>query len=526
MRATNDLNLSNRTKTFQQLEAQVFDLLVIGGGITGAGIARDAALRGLSVALIEAQDFASGTSSRSSKMIHGGLRYLVKGDIPIVKESASERATLHRIAPHLAKQSLYIIPVSSLVSELTMRVALWVYERLGRVAAVDHHQVWNASELARREPLIDVRGLRGAVVYPEYLTDDARLTIATIRSAFASGACVSSYTKATAIRKSETFSVLIAPTLPGEVGEYEVCAKAVVNAAGPWVDAVCRLDQPTQVPRLALSRGVHIVVAHSRLPVNHTVVMSTPDNRRIFAVPLGGYTYLGTTDDYFPDSQYWPPVTEEDIDYLFATTNQKMPDAKLTKADIVSVWSGIRPLVGGDNDKAAKELSRKDEVWESVSGMLSVGGGKLSAYRAMAERIVDRVVSDNGFSAQACQTHERPLPGGEQPVDPATLDVASTMAAERLARLYGTEASQVVAAGANLCAEVRHAVHSEGALRLEDYWARRSSRAWFDEGAGIPVLEAAAASMADMLDWDSDRQQMEIDNCKLIDTESRKAFSE
>lgn len=525
MVAATDLNLTNRTATFRRLEAQVFDLLVIGGGITGAGIARDAAMRGLSVALVEAQDFASGTSSRSSKMIHGGLRYLVSGDIPVVKESASERATLHRIAPHLAKQSQYIIPIKSFASELAMRAALCIYERLGGVTTADRHQVWSAKELAKREPLLDTAGLRGAVVYPEYLTDDARLTVATVRSAHASGACVSSYTKVIALRKPNYFSVRVEPTLPGEVGEYEVRARAVVNAAGPWVDAICSLDQPKQPARLALSRGVHIVVDRSRLPVNHTVVMSTPDKRRIFAVPLGVYTYLGTTDDYYPSREYWPPVTPEDIDYLFETTNQKMPDAKLTRDDIVSVWSGIRPLVGGNADKAAKELSRKDEVWESVSGMLSVGGGKLSAYRAMAERIVDKVIATHVFVAQPCRTHQVALPGGEREVSAASLTAANGAANERLARLYGTESARILAAGADVAAEVTHAVECEGALRLEDYWARRSSRAWFDAGAGLPILETAANVMAELLSWDTARRQQEINNCKTIDMESRKAFS-
>ena len=253
--------------------------------------------------------------------------------------------------------------------------------------------------------------------------------------------------------------------------------------------------------------------------------MSTPDKRRIFAVPLGQYTYLGTTDDYYPKSEYWPPVTQEDIDYLFETTNQKMPEAKLTRDDIVSVWSGIRPLVGGGADKAAKELSRKDEVWESVSGMLSVGGGKLSAYRAMAERIVDKVIANHDFDALPCRTHQVPLPGGEREVSAASLSAASAVANERLARLYGTESTRILAAGADVAAEVTHAVESEGALRLEDYWARRSSRAWFDAGAGLPILEAAANVMAALLGWDAVRQQQEIDNCKTIDMESRQAFS-
>ena len=324
-------------------------------------------MRGLSVALIEAQDLASGTSSRSSKMIHGGLRYLVAGDVAVVKESASERATLHRIAPHLAQKTPYVIPTGSVRSKLMLRAALWAYERLGGVERADYHEVWSRDELAEKEPLIERSRLNGAVVYPEFLTDDSRLTVATVRSAIDHGATVATYLKATNIRHDQTFSVEATSTLPGENHEVTIQARAVVNAAGPWVDQVCGLEQ-TQAPRLALSRGVHLVFDHADLPVRNTVVMRTPDARRIFAVPLGHYTYIGTTDDYHPEYEYWPPVTDQDVSYLLATTQRAMPAAALSPDRIVSVWSGIRPLVGDGSGRASKELSRKDEVWTSPSG--------------------------------------------------------------------------------------------------------------------------------------------------------------
>ena len=190
-----DFNQTDRADSLKALSDQCFDLLVIGGGITGAGVARDAAMRGLSVALIEAQDLASGTSSRSSKMIHGGLRYLVAGDVAVVKESASERATLHRIAPHLAQKTPYVIPTSTVRSKLILRGALWAYERLGGVERADYHEVWSKAELAEKEPLIERSRLNGAVVYPEFLTDDSRLTVATVRSAIDHGATVATYLK-------------------------------------------------------------------------------------------------------------------------------------------------------------------------------------------------------------------------------------------------------------------------------------------------------------------------------------------
>ena len=518
---------TDREMSFRALSGQCFDLLVIGGGITGAGVARDAAMRGLSVALIEAQDLASGTSSRSSKMIHGGLRYLVAGDVAVVKESASERATLHRIAPHLAKKTPYVIPTGSVRSKLVLRAALWAYERLGGVERADYHEVWSRDELAEKEPLIERSRLNGAVVYPEFLTDDSRLTLATVRSAIDHGATVATYLKATNIRKDQAFSIDAASMLPGETRELTVSARAVVNAAGPWVDQVCDLEQ-AQPPRLALSRGVHLVFDHADLPVRNTVVMRTPDARRIFAVPLGQYTYIGTTDDYHPEHEYWPPVTDQDVSYLLATTQRAMPEASLSPDRIVSVWSGIRPLVGDGSGRASKELSRKDEVWTSPSGLLSVGGGKLSAYRAMAERIVDTVIENHGFTVRPCTTADVPLPGGGAEVLASDLAGVGDVQAERLARLYGTEGADLIGDTGErtlLNAEVCHAVQREGALRLEDYWARRSSRAWFDEGAGLPVLHEAGTVMAELLGWDDNRKAMEIENCHDIDLASRAGFS-
>ena len=525
MTATN-FDQTDRKGALGGLTDQCFDLLVIGGGITGAGVARDAAMRGLSVALVEAQDLASGTSSRSSKMIHGGLRYLVAGDVAVVKESASERATLHRIAPHLAQKTPYVIPTGSVRSKLILRAALWAYERLGGVERADYHEVWSSDELAEKEPLIERSRLNGAVVYPEFLTDDSRLTVATVRSAIDHGAVVATYLRATNIRRDQTFSVETASTLPGENHEVTINARAVVNAAGPWVDQVLDLEQP-QAPRLALSRGVHLVFDHADVPVRNTVVMRTPDARRIFAVPLGQYTYIGTTDDYHPEYEYWPPVTDQDVSYLLAATHKAMPEASLSPDRIVSVWSGIRPLVSDGSGRASKELSRKDEVWTSPSGLLSVGGGKLSAYRAMAERIVDMVIENHGFSAKPCETADVPLPGGDAIVLASDLTEVADAQAERLARLYGAEAPHLVddtGEQAMLNAEVRQAVHREGALRLEDYWARRSSRAWFDDGAGLPILNQAATEMAELLGWDDARKAMEIENCREIDRASRADF--
>jgi len=328
------------------------------------------------------------------------------------------------------------------------------------------------------------------------------------------------------IRREGDFVVSAVSTLPGDQREVTVTARAVVNAAGPWVDQVCGLEGDQQ-NRLALSRGVHLVFDNADLPVRNTVVMRTRDSRRIFAVPLGRYTYIGTTDDYHPEFEYWPPVTEQDVDYLLSSTRRVMPEANLSAGRIVSVWSGIRPLVGDGSGRASKELSRKDEVWISPSGMLSVGGGKLSAYRAMAERIVDKLIENYAFTARPCSTGEVPLPGGESITLAATLEGLDMTHAERIARLYGTEAPELARLALEkslVAAEARHAVLHEGAQRLEDYWARRSSRAWFDEAAGLSILPEAAEAMAALLGWDDARKNAEVKNCEEIDRASRAGF--
>jgi len=513
------LNCADRTELKQTLEATCFDLAVIGGGITGAGIARDAALRGLKVALLEAQDFASGTSSRSSKMIHGGLRYLVQGDIPVVKESASERAILHSIAPHLATKSPYILTTRSRVESMFLRIALKIYEFLGKVGKEDKHQVWSVAKLKAQEPSLATKGAHNAIVYPEFLTDDARLTLATIRSAKAEGAVVGNYLAVTEVSRDGDFSLTAESRLPEDDTKATIKAKLVINAAGPWVDQLCQLENPAQAPRLALSRGIHVVVAAHRLKVNNTVVMSTRDKRKIFAVPAGDYTYLGTTDEFYPDSDYWPDVYAKDIDYLFNTTNRYFPNTHLSAEDVVSVWSGVRPLVGSTEGKA-NEISRKDEVWEGPMGMLSIAGGKLSAYRAMAERIVDRAIDILNIEAKPCTTAKLPLPGGES-ILYADLTKLDKITLTRWRRMYGSEINEVYAMGTGLEAEVRYAVLVEGALRLEDYWARRSSRAWFDDRGGIDSLEPASRVMAELLNWSDDRRKHEVTHCLEIDKASR-----
>lgn len=514
------LDATKRDAAFAALEGRQFDLAIIGGGITGAGIARDAALRGLSVALVEAQDYASGTSSRSSKMIHGGLRYLAQGDIGLVKEAASERQVVRRIAPHLARLSPFLIPTTSMAMAAKLRTALWTFEKLGNVPNDERHEVIGLDDLRRREPLIRSDGLNGAVIYPEFLTDDARLVLANIRAAQAAGAVVLNHVSASELTGD---GLTATSSLPGENRAARIRARVTVNAAGPWVDQVRTLETGVNDTRLSLSRGIHLVVARDRLPVRSTLIIRASDKRSIFAVPRGAFTYIGTTDAFHDRPSYWPAPSRDDIDYLLHATQNALDIAPIQDGEIVSLWSGVRPLIM-QAGKKANEMSRKDEIWTSSGGLISIAGGKLSAYRAMAERVVDLVVERLGTPTLPCSTAERPLPGGERDASETAglLAQVNPEAAARLAGLYGDEAEDVVAAGGDVAAEATRAVTHEGAVTLEDYWVRRSARAWFDHGAGLAALEPAAEAMGVLLGWDVDTRAQQIAQCRSIDNESRR----
>jgi glycerol-3-phosphate dehydrogenase len=517
---TNALDLRDRDGLFDALEAQLFDVAIIGGGITGAGVARDAALRGLSVALVEARDFGSGTSGRSSKMIHGGLRYLAQGDLALVREAASERKIVEAIAPYLARQTPFVMPVRNAAAAAKLRAGLWSFEKLGAVPKARRHEVWSVAELREREPAIDPTGLTGAVVYPEYLTNDARLTLANVRSAAAAGALVVNHARVEtlSLEDGRATALIVADTLPdGGDRRARVRARTIVNAAGPWVDALRALEAADAGTRLALARGVHVVVPRERLPVNRTVIMSAADRRSVFAVPKGPVTYIGTTDTFHPHADPWPEITAADAEYLLDATARRFLGARLTVDDIVSVWSGLRPLVAQEG-KSASETSRRDEIWTGPGGMLSIAGGKLTAYRGMAERVVDQLGVELGRPMGPCLTADQVLPGGD--ADPELLRAElltlgqGEADADRLVGLYGREALWIAGAGGGPAVEAAHAVLKEGALTLEDYWARRGARAWFDLDGGMAALEAAASGMAPLLEWTAPRIDNEIDRCR------------
>ncbi len=279
------------------------------------------------------------------------------------------------------------------------------------------------------------------------------------------------------------------------------------------------LEQPGAPTRLQLSKGVHIVVDRERLPVNRTVIMPAADRRSVFAVPKGRATYIGTTDAFYPDADLWPRIERADVDYLVEAAARCFATPPLREADITSAWSGVRPLVA-EAGKSASEVSRKDEVWVGPAGVISIGGGKLTAYRRMAERVVDRIEEALGRKPSACRTATEALPGGDVDVAAARTALAragmAALEADRLVGLYGSEAAAIAADGGDIAAEARHAVLTEGALTLEDYWVRRSARAWFAEAGGLADLTPAAAAMAPLLGWSEPQRARQIAACRAI----------
>lgn len=544
MTSTADLDLRDRARTFAALSAETFDVLVVGGGITGAGIARDAAMRGLRTALVEAEDFASGTSSRSTKLVHGGLRYLAQGDFAIVREAARERRAVRRIAPHLAVATPVIVPARSFVEMAKLAIGLRAFDWLGAVAREDRHEVWSRRRLADLEPCMDNQGLVGAAVYPEYITDDARLVIANVRSAAAHGAVVASHAAVTAFTPGtgRVDAACVGATLPGEDREARVRARVIVNASGPWVDVVRRCEDPAATRRLMLTKGIHVVVRRGRLPLARSLLTSAPDGRSVFVVPRGGFVYIGTTDTFQPQPEYWPDITATDIDYLLATAAETFSVVPLTRDDIVAAWAGLRPLLLQPG-RSPSEASRRDEMVEGVRGVITIAGGKLTAYRKMAERVVNRCQERLGLRARRAATSREALPGGDFVGSVLTLarrletQGLAADAAERVARLYGSEAQRVLALEATstdggmglAVAEVEHAVRCEGALTLEDWWMRRSARGFFDPdrngGGGIEILPAAASRMAVLLGWSEAERERQVEHCRSLRAKSLSAVA-
>ena len=388
-----------RADSLARMAEDEFDVLVIGGGITGTGIALDAASRGLSVALVEKDDFAAGTSGRSSRLVHGGLRYLEHGDLGLVRESLRERGTLYRLAPHLVRPVPMYMLAGDLRHRALYRAGLTVYEALAAGRNIGYHQGVSAAQVAAAIP--GLGGRTRGVRYFECQTDDARLTIEVARTAYAHGALLANHARVTGLLGAgRVTGAAVTDELTGQ--GFEVRARAVVNAAGIWAAEVEGLSGQSPV-RLSPSKGVHLVFAPGAVRTTAAMVAPAADGRYVFIVPWEDRVYAGTTDTPYDGDLDSPAVGEADRDYILSAVTPLFPG--VTGRDVVASWAGLRPLLGGSDDAETADLSRKHAIFDEPAGLFTITGGKLTTYRAMAQDLVDRVAAALGTTAP-CRTRD------------------------------------------------------------------------------------------------------------------------
>ena len=521
----------NRTQITARLKEKQFDLLVIGGGITGAGIALDATTRGISTAVIEMQDFAAGTSSRSTKLVHGGLRYLKQLDVKVVAEVGKERAIVYENGPHVTTPEWMLLPFheGGTFGSFTTSIGLRVYDFLAGVKKSERRSMLSKDETLQREPLIKKDGLKGGGYYVEYRTDDARLTIEVMKAAVEKGAVAINYSKAVDLitENDRVIGVLVKDQLTGEM--YKVLAKKVINATGPWVDELREKDGSKQGKMLILSKGVHIVIDQSRFPLKQAVYFDTSDKRMIFAIPRNGKTYVGTTDTFYDGDKAHPDMTVEDRDYLINAINYMFPDVKATPEDIESYWAGIRPLIH-EEGKSPSEISRRDEIWESQSGLITIAGGKLTGYRKMAETIVNLVVgkldAEEACKFEPCQTKHLPISGGAVGGSGNFENFISEVAAQgvqaglapeearQLAGFYGSNAPTVYGLFASrkeemerhslppvIFAKLIYGIQEEMVVSPLDFYYRRTGDLLFDIETARKTSDSVIQYLAEQFNW-------------------------
>ena len=523
--------------SLEQLSAHPADLLVVGGGINGAGIARDAAMRGLRTILVEQNDLGSGTSSRSSRLIHGGLRYLEQGEFGLVLEANRERRILRRIAPHLVWPLPFVFPVheGDRISRWQLAAGMLLYDILALFRNVRPHRLLGKRGMLEAEPMLRDRGLLGGARYYDAQCDDARLVIATARSAAHHGALVANYMAVTGLDRTagRVVGAQLEDRLTGERGV--VRASVVINATGPWADRVRRLEDAGAEPLLLPTKGVHVLVDRSRLDNREAIAFTSPiDGRVMFVLPWGNLSYIGTTDSDTDEPPDQLSVTDDDIVYLLRSANARFPSARLSVEDVRATWAGLRPLLA-DQGQSASSRSREHALVKGSGGMLTVVGGKLTTYRSMAAEVVDLAMRElrhrDGRQRHAeARTDEDPLPGGETAdlsqfrdrgldlgIPPASVD--------HLLRHYGTEAAGIFnLAGADrrllrplvephpaIEAEVIHAVRRELAQTVEDVLVRRFHLYYEHPDHGASVAHRVAELMSEELGWDPPRIQEEAE---------------
>lgn len=517
----------DRETHLQKLKNQIFDILVIGGGVTGCGIALDAAARGLSTALVEKDDFASGTSSKSTKLIHGGLRYLKQLDVGLVRETGTERAIVHKLAPHLVLPEKMIMPLikGGTYGYFSTSLGLKIYDILAGVKGDDRRKMLSTSQTLKLEPLLSEDNLNGSGFYAEYRTDDARLTIELIKTAARLGATALNYTKVIDFiyDNKRVTGVTCLDTLSNIT--FNIRAKKIVSATGPWVDLLRSKDKSQHGKSLHLTKGVHIVVPHKTFPLRYTTYFDSHDKRMIFAVPRNHKTYIGTTDTNYKGDINDVTIRLSDVNYLLDAVHHAFPKVKIDKSDIESSWAGLRPLIHEDG-KSPSELSRKDEIFTSPTGLISIAGGKLTGYRKMAQRIVDLVSQELSGKTIPCNTkqiylHKQAFVNYEDVKK--HISAVENILAERgldqylgfyLVHNYGKNYNQILdrmtdfegLPEVNLArAELWYSIHYEMVQTPIDFFERRTGRLLFDKQSIGAIQAAVLSDMANYLHWTDER---------------------
>lgn len=528
----------SRPAQLARLTSEQFDVAVVGGGITGAGIAFDAATRGLRVALVERRDFAAGTSSRTTKLIHGGLRYMAQGQPGVTRDASIERRHLLELAPHLVSALPFVIPLHGLTDRVVMTTALTAYDFLASFRNVRNHHRLSRTDLYHWFPVLRNASYSGGLVYYDGQTDDARLTVTVIEEALRHGACVVNHCEAIGFgRDGHADQLRCRDDIGGE--EFTVAAKRIVLAGGVWVDRLLNRESPAHRPLVRPAKGVHLILPRLPFGDKGALLLRHPrDGRYVFVVPWKGRTLVGTTDTPYAGDLDEPPVTPTDVRYLLQVVNAAAPGMKATEADVLGVQAGLRPLVNADAG-SADTLSREDRITVSPAGIVIIVGGKLTTYRHMAEKVVDRVVAllqRDGVlkTAPPCRTAETPL-GGFPRGEAGALARREVMrslrthlprdVAEHLLMSYGAGA---VAIGTSvqahpalaerlapdlpvIRAEAPYAVEREMAVTLSDTLTRRLGLTLLSPRATLAAAPSVADQMGALLGWDAAERKRQLD---------------
>jgi glycerol-3-phosphate dehydrogenase len=530
-----DFSSENRNGILKEMEHEKFDVLVIGGGITGCGIALDAATRGVKTALVEMQDFAAGTSSRSTKLVHGGLRYLKQFEVKMVADVGKERAIVYENGPHVTTPEWMLLPIheGGTFGKFSTSIGLFVYDLLAGVKSSERRKMLSVKETLKHEPLLKKEGLKGGGYYVEYKTDDARLTIEVVKEAVKQGATAVNYTKVEEFiyENSKVKGVKVVDQLTKT--SYNIYANKIVNAAGPWVDSLREKDQSRKGKSLKLTKGIHLVIDQSRFPLKQAIYFDTPDGRMVFAIPREGKTYVGTTDTVYKGDIIHPRMTTEDRQYVINAINYMFPSLKITVRDIESSWAGLRPLIHEDG-KSPSEISRKDEIWTSDSGLITIAGGKLTGYRKMAQIVVDLLVKkfqeEQNRTFSECLTKTLPISGGDvggsknfqsfinEKVKLGMAYGLSREEAEKLVKRYGSNIDKVFEYRKGFAAEsdlplyvnlqIIYSIRHEMTTKPIDFFFRRTGTLLFDIHWVKEWKDKVIDTMASVLNWETEKKRL------------------